>query len=100
MDAVAVIVSRSPARHWDVVRIAAPPGLARYIVEKGSVAVDGVSLTVSAVGDGQGGEPPWFEVSLIPATLSGTTLGLAQPGSGVNLEVDMLARHVARLLHT
>jgi riboflavin synthase len=98
VDAVAVIVSRSPARHWDVVRIAAPPGLARYIVEKGSVAVDGVSLTVSAVGDGQGGEPPWFEVSLIPATLSGTTLGLAQPGSGVNLEVDMIGKYIERLL--
>jgi riboflavin synthase len=98
VDAVAVIVSRSPAQHWDVVRIAAPPGLARYIVEKGSVAVDGVSLTVSAVGGGQGGEPPWFEVSLIPATLSGTTLGLAQPGSGVNLEVDMIGKYIERLL--
>jgi riboflavin synthase len=98
VDAVAVIVSRSPAQHWDLVRIAAPPGLARYIVEKGSVAVDGVSLTVSAVGGGQGGEPPWFEVSLIPATLSGTTLGLAQPGSGVNLEVDMIGKYVERLL--
>jgi riboflavin synthase len=98
VDAVAVIVSRSPAQHWDVVRIAAPPGLARYIVEKGSVAVDGVSLTVSAVGGGQGGEPPWFEVSLIPATLSGTTLGLAQPGSRVNLEVDVIGKYVERLL--
>ncbi len=97
MDAVAVIVSRSPAQHWDVVRIAVPPGLARYIVEKGSVAVDGVSLTVSAVG-GPGGDPPWFEVSLIPATLAGTTLGLAQPGSGVNLEVDVIGKYVERLL--
>jgi riboflavin synthase len=98
VDGVAAIVSRSPAEHWDVVRIAIPPGLARYIVEKGSVAVDGVSLTVSAVGDGQDGEPPWFEVSLIPATLAGTTLGRAQPGTGVNLEVDVIGKYVERLL--
>ena len=98
VDGVATIVSRSPAQHWDVVRIAIPPGLARYIVEKGSVAVNGVSLTVSAVGGGQDGEPPWFEVSLIPATLSGTTLGSAQPGSDVNLEVDVIGKYVERLL--
>jgi riboflavin synthase len=98
VDGVGAIVSRSPAEHWDVVRIAIPPGLARYIVEKGSVAVDGVSLTVSAVGDGQDGEPPWFEVSLIPATLTGTTLGRAQPGTGVNLEVDVIGKYVERLL--
>jgi riboflavin synthase len=98
VDAVGVIVSRSPAQHWDVVRITVPPGLARYIVEKGSVAVDGVSLTVSGIGGGPGGDPPWFEVSLIPATLSGTTLGLAQPGSGVNLEVDVIGKYVERLL--
>jgi riboflavin synthase len=98
VDAVGVIVSRSPAQHWDVVRITVPPGLARYIVEKGSVAVDGVSLTVSGVGGGPGGDPPWFEVSLIPATLSGTTLGLAEPGSGVNLEVDVIGKYVERLL--
>ena len=98
VDGVAAIVSRCPAEHWDVVRIAIPPSLARYIVEKGSVAVDGVSLTVSAVGGGRDGEPPWFEVSLIPATLSGTTLGRAQPGSGVNLEVDVIGKYVERLL--
>ena len=98
VDGVAAIVSRCPAEHWDVVRIAIPPSLARYIVEKGSVAVDGVSLTVFAVGGGRDGEPPWFEVSLIPATLSGTTLGRAQPGSGVNLEVDVIGKYVERLL--
>jgi riboflavin synthase len=96
VDAVATIVSRSPAEHWDVVRIAIPAGLARYIVEKGSVAVDGVSLTVSGVGGD--GEPPWFEVSLIPATLAGTTLGTAQPGGSVNLEVDVIGKYVERLL--
>jgi len=98
VDAVGVIVSRSPAQHWDVVRITVPPGLAKYIVEKGSVAVDGVSLTVSGIGGGPGGDPPWFEVSLIPATLSGTTLGPAEPGSGVNLEVDVIGKYVERLL--
>ena len=97
VDGVAAIVSRSPAEHWDVMRIAIPPGLARYIVHKGSVAVDGVSLTVSAVGGDDGGSP-WFEVSLIPATLSGTTLGSAQPGSHVNLEVDVIGKYVERLL--
>ena len=98
VDGVAAIVSRRPAEHWDVVRITIPPELARYIVEKGSVAVDGVSLTVSAMGDGQDGEPPGFEVSLSPATLAGTTLGRAQPGSGVNLEVDVIGKYVERLL--
>ena len=98
VDAVGAIVSRRPAQHWDVVRIMIPPGLARYIVEKGSVAVDGVSLTVSSAGSGQDGEPPWFEVSLIPATLSGTTLGSARPSSGVNLEVDVIGKYVERLL--
>jgi riboflavin synthase len=100
VDGVAAIVSRSPAEHWDVVRIVIPADLARYIVEKGSVAVDGVSLTVSGIGgdDGDAGEPPWLEVSLIPATLAGTTLGTAQPGSSVNLEVDMIGKYVERLL--
>jgi riboflavin synthase len=96
VDGTATIVSRSPAEHWDVVRIAVPASLARYIVEKGSVAVDGVSLTVSAVGDGPG-EQAWFEVSLIPTTLELTTLGRAEPGSQVNLEVDMIAKYVERL---
>jgi riboflavin synthase len=95
VDAAATIVSRSPAENWDVVRIAIPAHLGPYIVEKGSVAVDGVSLTVSAVGDG---DAPWFEVSLIPATLALTTLGRAQPGSRVNLEVDVIGKYVERLL--
>jgi riboflavin synthase len=74
-----------------VVRIGAPPGLLRYVVEKGSIAVDGVSLTVAAV-DGDG-----FEVSLIPETLERTTLGSAAPGRVVNLEVDVLAKYVEKL---
>ena len=98
VDGVASVVSRSPAEHWDVVRFTIDPRLARYVVEKGSVAVDGVSLTVSAAGGGSDGEPPWFEVSLIPATLALTTLGRAQPGSSVNVEVDVIGKYVERLL--
>jgi riboflavin synthase len=75
-----------------VVRIATPPDLLRYVVEKGSIAVDGVSLTVSAI------EDDWFEVSLIPETLERTTLGGAEPGSTVNLEVDVLAKYVEKLV--
>ena len=75
-----------------VVRIAADPELLRYVVEKGSIAVDGVSLTVSAV------EAAWFEVSLIPETLERTTLGTAEPGRVVNLEVDVLAKYVEKLV--
>ena len=74
-----------------VVRIAAPAELLRYVVEKGSIAVEGVSLTVSAVDDGT------FEVSLIPETLERTTLGAAAPGRTVNLEVDVLAKYVEKL---
>jgi riboflavin synthase len=99
VDGVATVMSRATAEHWEVVRIAIPPGLGRYLVEKGSVAVDGVSLTISALGRGAGGEP-WFEVSLIPATLAVTTLGRVQPGSTVNLEVDMIGKYVERMLRT
>ena len=92
VDGVAAIVSRSPAEHWDVVRIAIPPGLARYIVEKGSVAVDGVSLTLVDVLADQ------FSVMLIPHTRSVTTLGLKPPGAAVNLEFDLLAKHLRKLV--
>jgi riboflavin synthase len=102
IDGTGTIVSRAPGERWDVVRIALPPGLARYVVEKGSVAVDGISLTVSAVGgggDAGGGRSAfWFEVSLIPETLKRTTLGTRQPGEMVNLEVDVIAKYVEKLL--
>jgi riboflavin synthase len=94
-DGTGEILSRTPGEHWDVVRIATPPGLARYIVAKGSITVDGVSLTVSALGTAAA---PWFEVSLIPTTLEMTTLGRLQPGSRVNLEVDVIAKYVESLL--
>lgn len=81
-----------PGDQWRVLRIDLPAQLAPLVVDKGSIAVDGVSLTVSAAGD------DWFEVSLIPETLAATTLGDRDPGDRVNLETDILARHVQRLL--
>ncbi len=94
VDSAARIVSRTPGDRWEVVRIALPPELARYVARKGSIAVDGVSLTVSGLGD------DWFEVSLIPVTLELTTLGRKRPGDLVNLEVDVIAKYVERLLKT
>ena len=103
VDGTGRISARTPAPHWEMVRITLPRGLARYVAEKGSVAVDGVSLTVSAVSgaaarhDGQEAEP-WFEVSLIPVTLERTTLGRKAPGDIVNIEVDVVAKYVEKLL--
>ncbi|ETW23943.1 riboflavin synthase [Mycobacterium gastri] len=95
VDGTGEIVARTPSQHWEVVRIEVPAALARYIVEKGSITVDGISLTVS----GLGAEPrDWFEVSLIPTTRELTTLGSAPVGTRVNLEVDVLAKYVERLL--
>jgi riboflavin synthase len=101
VDGTGVIIERRPASNWDVLRLSSPPELSRYIAQKGSVAVDGVSLTVSRVsesgsqGAGNGG---WFEVSLIPETLARTTLGSVGAGDQVNLEVDVIAKYVERLL--
>ena len=96
VDAVGTVAAREPAEHWDVVRIAAPPAVTRYLVEKGSVTVDGVSLTVTVTDD------DGFAVSLIPETLRRTTLGRRKVGAQVNLEVDVIAKYVesavARLL--
>ncbi|SEL91231.1 riboflavin synthase alpha chain [Blastococcus sp. DSM 46786] len=97
VDGVGRILSRTPGEHWEVVRIALPADLSRYVVEKGSIAVDGVSLTVSAV-SAAADPDPWFEVSLIPTTLRETTLGARAPGEPVNLEVDVIAKYVERLL--
>jgi riboflavin synthase len=89
VDGTGTILQRDP---WDVVRFSVPPGLARYVIEKGSIAVDGISLTISALG------PDWAEVSLTPETLARTTLGRKRPGETVNLEVDMIAKYVERLM--
>lgn len=92
VDGTGEILSRTPSEHWELVKVALPAHLARYVVEKGSITVDGVSLTVvEAAAD-------WFTISLIPTTLALTTLGLKQPGDPVNLEVDVLAKYVERLL--
>jgi riboflavin synthase len=92
VDGVGTIAARKPSEHWEVVDVTMPPELARYLVDKGSITVDGVSLTVvEARDDG-------FTVSLIPETLARTTLGSRQPGDRVNLEVDVLAKHVEKLL--
>lgn len=95
VDGVGRVVSITPSEHWTVVRIAVPADLARYIVEKGSITVDGVSLTVAALGDDADGT--WFEISLIPTTLQETNLGSTTVGNPVNLEVDVIAKYVERL---
>jgi riboflavin synthase len=95
VDGTGTIVARRPGPNWDVLRIAVSGELMRYIAFKGSVAVDGVSLTVSGTG---GPADPWFEVSLIPETLQRTTLGTKQAGQLVNLEVDVIAKYVEKLL--
>ena len=95
VDGTGTVLSRTPSEHWEVVRIALPDAVARYVVEKGSITVDGISLTVSALGDEESGD--WFEVSLIPTTLELTTLGTAPIGTPVNLEVDVIAKYVERL---
>ncbi|NLT29932.1 MAG: riboflavin synthase [Propionibacterium sp.] len=96
VDGVGRIVAREPADRWEVVTISLPPELARYVVEKGSITVDGVSLTVSGVSE-PGAAEPWFAISLIPTTLELTTLGTKTVGDPVNLEVDVLAKYVERL---
>jgi riboflavin synthase len=92
VDAVSSIVERSPGGEWDLVRFALPAELSRYVVEKGSITVDGVSLTVVSV------DAESFTVGLIPTTLTLTTLGLKGVGEPVNLEVDVIAKYVERLL--
>ncbi|MGA8248405.1 MAG: riboflavin synthase [Nocardioides sp.] len=92
VDGVGHVVRREPGDHWDVVTISLPPGLAPYLVDKGSITVDGVSLTVVEAGHDD------FTVSLIPETLRRTTLGFREPGDPVNLEVDVIGKYVARQL--
>jgi riboflavin synthase len=92
VDGTGRVLQVRPDAHWTVVRLSLPAGLGRYVVEKGSITVDGVSLTVSALGE------DWFEVSLIPTTLGLTTLGTKREGDPVNLEVDVTAKYVEKLL--
>ena len=92
VDGTGTLIERKPSEHWEIVTISLPSGLGRYVVEKGSITVDGISLTVVDAG------PDHFSVSLIPTTLDLTTLGVKQAGDPVNLEVDVLAKYVERLL--
>ena len=92
VDGTAKLISRTPSDHWDILRFELPADLARYVVEKGSIAISGTSLTVSAIGE------TWFEVSLIPVTLRDTILGDLADGDLVNLEVDVLAKYVEKMV--
>ncbi|RYU11188.1 riboflavin synthase [Nocardioides iriomotensis] len=92
VDGTGTVLRRTPSEHWEVVEVELPADLARYLVPKGSITVDGISLTVVDVHDAS------FTVSLIPETLARTTLGFKQPGDPVNLEVDVIAKYVERLL--
>ncbi|TDW19644.1 riboflavin synthase [Kribbella kalugense] len=94
VDGTGTIASRSPGEHWEDVRVATTPEILRYVAEKGSIAVDGVSLTVTDVDDATGS----FGISLIPTTLELTVLGRNKVGDTVNLEVDVIAKYVERLL--
>ena len=92
VDGTGQILDIEPAEHWTVVRVSLPSQLSRYVAEKGSITVDGVSLTVVSVDDES------FTVSLIPTTLRETTLGARRVGDPVNLEIDVIAKYVERLL--
>jgi riboflavin synthase len=92
VDGTGTVLERTPAEHWELVKVSLPAELARYVVEKGSITVDGISLTVVEAG------ADFFTVSLIPTTLALTTLGVKQPGEPVNLEVDVIAKYVERML--
>ncbi|MFB4307804.1 riboflavin synthase [Actinomadura sp. GTD37] len=111
VDGVGVIISREPGERWDVVTVSLPPDLSRYLVNKGSITIDGISLTVVEAGTDlalRGGTTPrtprgdsvahWFSVALIPTTLALTTLGHKKPGDPVNLEVDIVAKYVERMM--
>lgn len=92
VDGTGALLRRTPSEHWEVVEVSLPADLSRYLVAKGSITVDGVSLTVVEVGDES------FSVSLIPETLARTTLGSKEPGDAVNLEVDVIAKYVEKMV--
>ena len=98
VDGTARVLAVTPEPDWTRIRFALDPNLVRYVVEKGSITIDGVSLTVSAVSE-LAEAPAWFEVSLIPTTLTLTTLGSLTGGESVNIEVDVLAKYVERMLN-
>ncbi|MFF8833062.1 riboflavin synthase [Streptomyces sp. NPDC015131] len=92
VDGTGTLLARTPSENWEIVTVSLPAPLRRYVVEKGSITVDGVSLTVVEAAD------EYFTISLIPTTLALTTLGIKEPGDPVNLEVDVIAKYVERLV--
>ena len=92
VDGVGQVISREPSDNWEWVRISVPKELMKYVVLKGSITLDGISLTVNEMGE------DWVGLSLIPETLTVTTLGSKQPGAKVNVEVDVMAKHIERLM--
>jgi riboflavin synthase len=92
VDGLGEIISRTPSENWELVQVRIPKELMKYVVLKGSITIDGVSLTVNQVGEDSIG------LSLIPETLALTTLGSKQPGDKVNVEADVMAKHIERLL--
>lgn len=101
VDGVATLVSRTPGSHWEVFQFTLPENLSRYVVEKGSICVNGTSLTVSGLGEDEteaSDATSWFEVSLIPTTLRDTNLGTLEVGASVNIEVDVIAKYVEKML--
>jgi riboflavin synthase len=92
VDGVGEVISREPSDNWEWVRVSIPKGLMKYVVLKGSITIDGISLTVNELGE------DWIGLSLIPETLAVTTLGSKRPGSKVNVEVDVMAKHIERLI--
>ena len=92
VDGVGEVISREPSENWEWVRVSVPKELMKYVVLKGSITLDGISLTVNELGE------DWVGLSLIPETLSLTTLGSKKPGSRVNVEVDVMAKHIERLI--
>jgi riboflavin synthase len=98
VDGTGTIISRQPSEHWELVEISLPRELGRYLVDKGSITVDGISLTVASMVEPVGAQAGSFTVSLIPETLARTTLGFKQPGDVVNLEVDVIAKYVEKMV--
>jgi riboflavin synthase len=98
VDGTGTVLSRTPSEHWEIVEISLPAELERYLVAKGSITVDGISLTVVEVRPPAAEAPAAFTVSLIPETLARTTLGFKQPGDVVNLEVDVIAKYVEKMV--
>jgi riboflavin synthase len=97
VDGTGTVLRRTPSEHWELVEVSLPAELDRYLVEKGSITVDGISLTIVEVSTDPAGEAS-FTVSLIPETLARTTLGFKQPGDVVNLEVDVIAKYVEKMV--